>query len=119
MRFMTKAVRTRSSTTSGRDSRVFKVLADPSRRKMLSLLAEQELPLKRIEERFAMSRPSVIKHLRVLRACQLVRVRRNGRQSIHSLNAAPLRVVRDWLSEFEVFWDEQLLKLKRQVEAEE
>lgn len=115
---MMEAVRTTTGSKGDRDGRVFKALADPSRRKMLRLLAERDLPLKRIEERFEMSRPSVIKHLRVLRACRLVRVRRCGRKSIHSLNPAPLRVVRDWVAEFEMFWDKHLLRLKRQVEAD-
>jgi DNA-binding transcriptional ArsR family regulator len=97
---------------------LFRALADPSRRRMLNLLAEQELPLKGIEERFRMSRPAVIKHLRILKACKLVRVRRQGRLTIHSLNARPLRVVKDWVSRFEALWNERLQNLKQQVEAD-
>ena len=97
---------------------LFKALADPSRRRMLELLARRDLPLRRIEEQFDMSRPAVIKHLRVLKSCRLVEVRKQGRETIHRLNSLPLRAVKDWVSEFEVFWDQHLLKLKRQVESD-
>ena len=97
---------------------LFKALADPSRRRMLKLLARRDLPLRQIEEQFDMSRPAVIKHLRVLKSCRLVEVRKQGRETIHRLNSLPLRAVKDWVSEFEVFWDQHLLKLKQQVESD-
>jgi DNA-binding transcriptional ArsR family regulator len=97
---------------------LFRALADPTRRRMLALLARQELPLKQIEERFHMTRPAVIKHLRVLRACRLVRVRRQGRLVIHRLDPRPLRAVQDWVAQFEALWDQRLQKLKQQVEAD-
>jgi DNA-binding transcriptional ArsR family regulator len=98
--------------------RVFLSIADPSRRRILEMLAQGERPLGRIAEQFAMSRPAVIKHLRVLRAANLIRVRRRGRESIHSLNPVPLKTVHGWLSKFEGFWDEKLENLKQQVEKE-
>lgn len=84
---------------------------------MLSLLAHRELPLQQIEARFEMSRPAVIKHLRVLKSCRLVQTRRRGRQVFHRLNARPLEAIRDWLAEYEVFWDTHLARLKQQVES--
>jgi DNA-binding transcriptional ArsR family regulator len=96
---------------------LFKALADPSRREILRLLAEGELPLNRIEVRFRMSRPAVIKHIRVLKACRLVRVRRSGRETIHRLDPRPLRLLHDWASHFDTFWDIRLQKLKQQVES--
>ena len=106
------------STKRGRDADgLFKALADPSRRAILELLTDKDLPLRRIEERFDMSRPAVIKHLRVLKACNLVEVRKEGRESIHHLNSQPLAAVKDWVAHFEAAWDVHLNKLKRQVEA--
>ncbi|HEX4646985.1 MAG TPA: metalloregulator ArsR/SmtB family transcription factor [Verrucomicrobiae bacterium] len=101
-----------------RSGDVFRCLADPSRRKMLALLARGELPLNRITARFDMSRPAVIKHLLVLRSANLVVVRRQGRERIHHLNPAPLRAVETLLSKFEMFWENSLQKLKRQVESD-
>ena len=85
---------------------------------MLELLSGQDLPLRLIEERFDMSRTAVIKHLRVLKACQLVEVRNEGRETIHHLNSQPLAAVRDWVTHFESLWDKHLKKLNRQVESE-
>jgi len=99
-------------------SRLLRAVADPSRRRMLSLLAHHdELPLRQIERRFSMTRPAVIKHLRVLKSCRLVRTRRSGRQVLHRLNARPLRAIRNWLAEYEIFWDTHLSRLKQQVES--
>jgi len=94
----------------------FRALSDPSRRRILRLLAAGELPLHRIEEHFRISRPAVLKHIRVLRDSGLVDVRREGRRTIHRLRPRPLRRVRDWMAYFDAFWDDSLARLKRQVE---
>jgi DNA-binding transcriptional ArsR family regulator len=104
--------------TSGQRDTIFRALADPTRRRILILLSEGELPLKDIEQGFGMTRTAVIKHLSVLKSCKLVQARRKGRQNIHRLNPGPLRVVRDWVSQFEALWDDHLNRLKRQVEAD-
>jgi DNA-binding transcriptional ArsR family regulator len=64
-------VATHSKSVPRRD-RVFHSIADPSRRRILEMLAQGERPVGRIAEHFAMSRPAVIKHLRVLRAANLI-----------------------------------------------
>lgn len=94
----------------------FRALSDPSRRRILRLLAAGELPLHRIEAHFRFSRPAVIKHIRVLQASGLVLVRKEGRRTLHRLRSRPLRRVRDWVAHFEAFWDDRLLRLKQQVE---
>src|SRR5258705_12842694 len=99
---------------SRRADEVFRAIADPSRRRMLAMLEKEELPLKRIEARFAMSRPAVIKHLHVLKSCRLVRVRRQGRQVMHRLNPRPLAAVRDWVAKIDRFWDRHMARLKEQ-----
>jgi len=96
---------------------IFKALADPSRRKILRLLAAGDLPLNRIEERFRMSRPAVIKHIRILKACRLVRVRKAGRETIHRLDVRPLQLLNDWALQIDAFWDSSLKRLKDQVES--
>lgn len=113
---------TSTSTKPPRSDRehdlLFRALADSSRRKILRLLAERELPLHRIEASFQMSRPAVIKHVRVLQSCGLVRARREGRRTMHQLDLAPLKAVKEWVATFEAFWDDGLARLKRQVESE-
>src|SRR5689334_14476728 len=94
-----------------------KAIADPKRRQILDLLAEEDMPVGRIAARFKISRPAVIKHLRVLRSANLVSVRRNGRHRFQCINAKPLQDVGAWVSKFERIWDESLQNLKRQVES--
>jgi DNA-binding transcriptional ArsR family regulator len=107
----------RSRRSSKRD-RIFLSIADRSRRRILELLAGKELPAGRIAEQFTMSRPAVIKHLRILRSADLITVRRQGRERIHALNPAPLKSVQRWLAKFEAYWDEKLENLKKDVEEE-
>jgi len=98
---------------------VIKAIADPRRRQILDLLAKEDLPVGRIVDQFRISRPAVIKHLRVLRMARLISVRRSGRERIQCLNAAPLRAVETWISRFEAQWENSLQKLKRQVEGDQ
>jgi DNA-binding transcriptional ArsR family regulator len=85
--------------------RVLKAIADPTRRQMLDLLAEDDLSVSRIADRFIISRWAVMKHLRVLRSANLISVRRNGRSRIQCLNPKPLRSVAAWISRFASSWD--------------
>lgn len=98
---------------------VFQAIADPSRRAMLKLLAEGELPIAAIAERFPISRTAVNKHLHVLANAGLVDSRRVGRQTRYRLRAEPLKQIGDWLSFFESYWDDKLLALREWVEEEE
>jgi len=97
--------------------RVFKAIADPSRRRILSLLSKGELPLHEIEAHFPVSRTAVIKHIRILRSCRLVQVRREGRETLHRLEPSPLKSVETWMATMSAFWDKHLSRLKRQVES--
>ena len=78
-----------------------RALADPTRCKILELLREGGRSVKELAEHFSMSRPAVSKHLSILREAELVASRRQGRQQIYDLNAAPLGPVREWLAGFE------------------
>lgn len=98
---------------------VFQAIADPSRRAMLKLLAEGELPIAAIAERFPISRTAVNKHLHVLANAGLVDSRRVGRQTRYRLRAEPLKQIGDWLSFFESYWDDKLSALREWVEEEE
>jgi len=98
-------------------NRVMKAVGDPTRRRILDLLAERDLPVGRIAGRFKISRPAVIKHLHILHSAKLVVVRASGRERIQSLNAAPLQQMDVWLSRYEAFWETSLQKLKHQIES--
>lgn len=69
-----------------------------------------------IAANFRTSRPAISRHLRVLRSAGLVATRQEGTARICALNAAPLRLVNDWLSDYQVFWRNTLRGLKDYVE---
>jgi uncharacterized protein YndB with AHSA1/START domain len=97
---------------------VFKALADPTRRALLDVLHAQDgQTLGQLEERFAMTRFGVMKHLRLLEEAGLVVTRRRGREKLHFLNPVPIRLVHDrWISTYTEPWVATLSDLKTALE---
>ena len=98
---------------------VFKALADPTRRELLDELFRQDgQTLGALEERFAMTRFGVMKHLRVLEDAGLVVTRKVGREKQHFLNPVPIRLVHDrWVSKYAEPWAAALSGLKQGLES--
>ncbi len=86
------------------DADVFDAIASPVRREILDLLRQGERPVHDLAASFAMTRPAVSQHLRVLREAGLVHEARVGRERRYRLNARPLRTVLDWAAHYEQFW---------------
>ncbi len=82
------------------------------------MLLDGERTVGEIAEQFAVSRPAVSKHLRVLRGAKLVRARREGRQRLCTLDPEPLRAVDAWLDDYRREWTSRLARLKRHIEAD-
>jgi DNA-binding transcriptional ArsR family regulator len=97
---------------------VFRAVVDPTRRAILDMLLDGERTVGEIAERFAVSRPAVSRHLRVLRGARLVRARRDGRQRLCALDTEPLRAIDSWLAGYRREWQSRLARLKRHVEAD-
>jgi DNA-binding transcriptional ArsR family regulator len=99
---------------------VFKALADPTRRRLLDELFEQDgQTLSALEQRLPMTRFGVAKHLKVLEAAGLVTTRKRGREKLHFLNPVPIREVHDrWVSKYAEPWASALTGLKRDLEEE-
>jgi len=97
---------------------VFRAIADPTRREILGMLRGGRYSVGEIAANFRTSRPAISKHLRVLRSVGLVATKQEGTVRICTLNAMPLRVVSDWLSDYQAFWGETLRGLKDYVEEE-
>jgi uncharacterized protein YndB with AHSA1/START domain len=98
---------------------VFKALADPTRRSLLDeLFREDGQTLGALEERFAMTRFGVMKHLKQLEEAGLVVSKRRGREKHHFLNPVPIRLVHDrWVSKYAEPWAAGLSGLKRRLES--
>ena len=89
----------------------FRALADPTRRDILKRLSAREMTLAEITAHCDMTRAAVKKHLVVLKEGDLIQLRRQGRETLSSLNADALRPVVDWLTYFDSFWDSHLSAL--------
>jgi DNA-binding transcriptional ArsR family regulator len=92
-------------------------IADPVRREILELLREQPLPAGEIAGRFAISRPAVSRHLRVLRESGLVRDTLIGRRRVYELDPSRLAGLIEWLGRFRTStgWERRLDALETEV----
>ncbi len=99
--------------------RIWKALADKTRRRILKLLRERPLGTTEIVEAIPqLSRFGVMKHLGVLRNAGLVKVREDGPRRVNTLNVVPIREIYDELvSGYEDVWAGQLTDLKRELEG--
>jgi DNA-binding transcriptional ArsR family regulator len=98
------------------DADVFDAIASPVRREILGLLRHGERPVHDLAASFAMTRPAVSQHLRVLREAGLVREERVGRERRYRLDARPLRAVADWAGHYERFWQHHARLLSELLE---
>ncbi|MDX6513647.1 MAG: hypothetical protein QOE36_3151 [Gaiellaceae bacterium] len=100
------------------DDRVFKALADPTRRLLLDRLFERDgRSLTELESDLDMTRFGVMKHLRVLEEAGLVVSRKAGREKLHYLNPVPIRLVHDrWIDKYTERRVSALAELKTQLE---
>jgi DNA-binding transcriptional ArsR family regulator len=99
---------------------IFQAIADPTRRKILRLLSNhEEMNLTRICKHFPISRPAVSKHLRILIDVGLVKEKKVGRETRYWFEPEPLLELKQWLSFYEQFWENNITMLKRYVEDEE
>jgi DNA-binding transcriptional ArsR family regulator len=78
----------------------FAALADPTRRKIVEMLAARELAAGEIARRFDMTAPAVSQHLKLLRDAGLVHVRRDAQRRIYALNPRGLAELDEWLGRF-------------------
>ncbi|WP_145023551.1 helix-turn-helix transcriptional regulator [Paenibacillus sp. Y412MC10] len=105
-----------TATASKHD--VFQAVADPTRRQLLKLLSDQEMPVTVLSSHFPMSRTAVSKHLRILSEAGLVKERKVGRETRYRLDPEPLQELKDWYSYFERFWENKMAALQHFVESD-
>jgi DNA-binding transcriptional ArsR family regulator len=90
---------------------VFQAIADPNRRAIIGLLANQKLTLSGVAEHFDISRPAVSKHIRILAECGLVVVHRQGRKRYCEARLEKLNEVSDWAGHYRQVWEQRLDRL--------
>ncbi|MCK5762699.1 MAG: winged helix-turn-helix transcriptional regulator [Clostridiales bacterium] len=80
-------------------NKLFKALSDPSRRKMLELLVDEDMSAGEISDCFNMTKPSISHHLNVLKEAKLILSEKQGTSIIYSLNTTVFQEAIKWLFE--------------------
>jgi len=93
--------------------RIFKAIADPTRRKIFHalVLAGAALPITQISEHYQISRQGVTKHIKTLEDAGLIRIEQIGRERFCEAEPAPLKLIHDWVGFYNKFWDDALNRL--------
>jgi DNA-binding transcriptional ArsR family regulator len=94
-------------------------LADPTRRRIVELLAQRDRTAGELVDEFDVSAPAISQHLNVLRDAGLVVTRAEGKSRIQSLNPAGLDELGAWLEKTRAFWSRRLDALERELRAED
>ena len=97
----------------------FAALGDPTRQRIVEMLAARELSSGEIARRFDMTAPAVSQHLKLLREAGLVQVRRDAQRRIYALDPAGLAELDAWLARFRRFWSGHLDAVERQPERDD
>ena len=90
---------------------VFQAIADPTRREILTLLRRRAQNLKSIAEQFDISRQAVSLHIKILSECDLIDLRKEGRERYCHLKAEKLAEVAGWLEPFSRLWEDRFDQL--------
>ena len=95
---------------------VFGIIAEPSRRAILTLLASSEQSVGDIERQLQMTQPAVSKHLRVLREAGFVEATVDAQRRLYRIRPEPLQEVDAWLAPFRQFWSAHVDALERHLD---
>jgi DNA-binding transcriptional ArsR family regulator len=95
---------------------VFYAIADPNRRAIIGLLANQKLTLNGVAEHFSISRPAVSKHIKILAGCGLVVVYQKGRERYCEAKLDRLSEVSNWIEQQRNIWEQRLDRLDNYLE---
>jgi DNA-binding transcriptional ArsR family regulator len=90
-------------------------IADPVRRRIMTLLHGRTMSAGEIAACFEISRPAVSRHLRVLRSCGLAVDETRGRERLYHLDVEPLAPLVAWLDRFRPEWPHRLDALETEV----
>jgi DNA-binding transcriptional ArsR family regulator len=95
---------------------VFEAIADPTRRQIVELVSTRELPAGDIASAFAVSRPAISRHLRVLRAAGVLAARGDGQRRIYRLEPKALDELDAWIDKTRHFWAQHLQELDKHLQ---
>jgi len=87
---------------------VFQAIADPTRRAIINMIANDSLNLNSVAEKFDISRPAISKHIKILTECGLITIRQEGRERFCDAKLDKLNEVHDWVEKYKQFWESKL-----------
>jgi DNA-binding transcriptional ArsR family regulator len=87
---------------------VFQAIADPTRRAIIGMLAQEQLNLNAVADKFDVSRPAISKHIKILTECGLVVINQQGRERFCEAKLDKLNEVSDWVEQYKQFWTDRL-----------
>ena len=86
---------------------VFQAIADPGRREIIKLLSHKPLTINSIVHNFEISRPAISKQLKILKECELITFKKQGREHICHLQAKNLLTAFEWLRQYHELWEDK------------
>jgi DNA-binding transcriptional ArsR family regulator len=90
----------------------FQVIADTSRRQMLTMLSKDSMTINSLAENFDMSRPAVSKHIKILYGAGFISIKDIGRERYCTLKQEGFNEIQDFINYFDKFWTNKLSKLQ-------
>lgn len=98
---------------------VFQAIADPTRREIIGMIAQQPVNVNTIAEQFDVSRQAISLHLKILSECGLLNIKQSGRERLCEAKLEKLNEVHEWVQQYHKVWTGKLHALKAFVEQEE
>jgi len=97
---------------------VFQAIADPTRRAIINMIANQPMNLNTVAEQFDVSRPAISKHIKILTQCGLITINQQGRERYCEAKLQKLNEVSEWVEQYRIFWNKKLDALENFLERD-
>jgi DNA-binding transcriptional ArsR family regulator len=98
---------------------VFQAIADPTRREIIGMIAQQPVNVNTIAEKFDVSRQAISLHIKILSECGLLSIKQSGRERFCEVKLEKLNEVHVWVQQYQKMWTGKLNELRKFVEQEE
>jgi len=94
---------------------VYQAIADPTRRAIIHIIADEPQNITSIAERFDMSQQAISLHVKILTDCGLVVIKQQGRDRFCKAELSKLSEVAEWIDQYRLHWERRLDKLEKYV----
>jgi len=86
---------------------VFQAIADPTRRKIINMVAHRSMNVNAVAGNFDVSRTAIYKHVKILTECGLIVIKQQGRERFYEARLEKLHEISDWVEQYRQFWSER------------